>query len=132
MLRLATWVIRIFLFVALFGFAMNNRQPATVHGFFGVQWETSLVVALLVAFALGAALGVFAMLPGRLRARRAAASGTGGLQTPGALDAQDSRSGPTSVLPGAGRSNASIGPTGSAGSLRERGARAVEHPPRLT
>jgi uncharacterized integral membrane protein len=68
-MRLLAWLIRGFIFLALFAFALNNQHVIAVRGFFGLQWEAPLVFALLAAFALGAALGVLAMLPSWWRAR---------------------------------------------------------------
>ena len=73
MMRIVAWLVRAFLFLALFAFALNNQQPVDVHGFFGLTWHTPLVIVVLLAFALGALLGVMAMLPSWWRARRALA-----------------------------------------------------------
>lgn len=62
-MRLFVWLIRAFIFFTLFAFALNNQQPATVRWFFGVQWQAPMVIIVLAAFALGAAVGVIAMLP---------------------------------------------------------------------
>ena len=59
-------------FFTLFAFALNNEQPAQVHGFFGTQWRAPMVIIVLVAFSLGAALGVLAMVPGWWKQRRLA------------------------------------------------------------
>ena len=63
-MRLFSWLLRAFIFFTLFAFALNNRQFATVHWFFGVQWQAPLVIVVLAAFAAGCAVGVLAMLPG--------------------------------------------------------------------
>jgi uncharacterized integral membrane protein len=77
-MRLAAWLFRALLFLALFAFALNNQQPVAVHGFFGAQWRTPLVAVLLLAFAAGAVFGVLAMLPnwwrGRVKAQGDAAT----------------------------------------------------------
>ena len=65
----AFWVL---VFFTLFAFALNNEQPAQVHGFFGLQWQAPMVIIVLVAFSLGAALGVLAMVPGWWKQRRLA------------------------------------------------------------
>ena len=62
-MRLFAWLLRAFIFFTLFAFALNNQQPATVRWFFGVQWQAPMVIVVLVAFAVGAAVGVIAMLP---------------------------------------------------------------------
>ncbi len=62
-MRLFVWLIRAFIFFTLFAFALNNQQAATVRWFFGVQWQAPMVIIVLAAFAVGAAVGVVAMLP---------------------------------------------------------------------
>ena len=69
-MRLLAWVFRAFVFFALFAFALNNQQEVTVHWFFGIDWHSPLVVVALVAFALGCAIGVLAMVPSWWRHRR--------------------------------------------------------------
>jgi putative membrane protein len=71
-MRVLVWLFRAFVFFALFAFALNNQQPATVHWFFGVQWHAPLVIVVLAAFAAGCAFGVLAMLPGWWKNRRIA------------------------------------------------------------
>jgi lipopolysaccharide assembly protein A len=61
-----------FVFFALFAFALNNQQTATVRWFFGVEWRTPMVIVVLVAFAAGCAFGVAAMVPSWWRQRRVA------------------------------------------------------------
>ncbi|MGC9163776.1 MAG: LapA family protein, partial [Thiomonas sp.] len=46
--------------------------PVTLHLLFGTQWHTPMIVLLLVVFALGAVLGVLALLPSWMRHRRQA------------------------------------------------------------
>lgn len=62
-MRIISWLIRAFIFLALFAFALNNQQAAVVRWFFGVQWQAPLVIVVLAAFAAGCAVGVLAMLP---------------------------------------------------------------------
>ncbi len=69
-MRYLGWLLRIIVFVALLGFALKNDQPVTLSYFFGYQWNTSLVIVLLVFFALGALLGVLVMLIKVLQQRR--------------------------------------------------------------
>lgn len=73
-MRILTWLLRAFLFFALFAFAINNQQSATVNWMFSYSWTAPLVIVVLVAFACGAVLGVLAMTPSwwhhRRRARR--------------------------------------------------------------
>ena len=71
-MRRLVWLLRAFIFFTLFAFALNNQQPATVHWFFGVQWQAPLVIVVLAAFAAGCAIGVLAMVPSWWRQRRQA------------------------------------------------------------
>jgi lipopolysaccharide assembly protein A len=71
-MRLLIWLLRAFVFFALFAFSLNNRQTATVNWFFGVQWQAPLVIVVLAAFAVGAVFGVIAMVPSWWRHRRVA------------------------------------------------------------
>ena len=71
-MRVLSWVFRLFIFLSLFAFALNNEQPVVVHWYFGAQWTAPMVIVVLVAFAGGAALGVLAMVPSWWRHRRVA------------------------------------------------------------
>ncbi len=69
-MRYLYWLFRVVLFLLLLGFAVKNDQPVTLSYFFGYQWNTSLVVVLLCFFALGAGIGILAMLGTVFRKRR--------------------------------------------------------------
>jgi len=69
-MRYLNWFLRAALFAVLLGFAIKNDQPATLRYFFGFEWQSSLVIVLLVFFAAGAAVGVLAMLGNVLQQRR--------------------------------------------------------------
>jgi lipopolysaccharide assembly protein A len=75
-MRILTWLVRAFLFLALFGFAINNQQLATVNWLFSYAWTAHMVIIVLAAFACGAVFGVLAMTPSwwhhRRRAKRLA------------------------------------------------------------
>lgn len=71
-MRIFVWLIRIFVFFALFAFALNNQGPVVVHWFFGVDWTAPLVIVVLAAFGAGCVIGVLAMVPTWWRERRAA------------------------------------------------------------
>jgi len=62
-MRLFIWLLRAFVFFALFAFALNNQQAVTVRWFFGLDWQAPLVIVVLLSFAAGCALGVLAMVP---------------------------------------------------------------------
>ena len=71
-MRTLVWLLRALLFFTLFAFALNNSHDATVRWFFGHEWRAPQVIIVLLAFGLGAAFGVLAMVPAWWRHRRAA------------------------------------------------------------
>ncbi|HEX2011896.1 MAG TPA: LapA family protein [Roseateles sp.] len=71
-MRVFVWLFRAFIFFALFAFALNNSQEAQVRWFFGHEWRAPMVIIVLLAFGLGAALGVLAMVPAWWKHRRVA------------------------------------------------------------
>jgi uncharacterized integral membrane protein len=95
-MRIFIWLLRAFLFFALFAFALNNQEPATVRWFFGIDWRAPMVLLLLIAFVAGCAVGVFALLPSWWRYRRDAQRL--GAPTPAPMPATAAAE-PVSVLP---------------------------------
>jgi len=71
-MRTFVWILRALLFFTLFAFALNNSHEAVVRWFFGHEWRAPQVIIVLLAFGLGAAFGVLAMVPAWWRHRRAA------------------------------------------------------------
>jgi uncharacterized integral membrane protein len=69
-MRYINWILRVMLFIVLLGFAVKNDQPITLRYFFGYEWQSSLVIVLLIFFAAGAAVGVLAMFVNMLQQRR--------------------------------------------------------------
>jgi lipopolysaccharide assembly protein A len=69
-MRYLNWILRVVLFLALLGFALKNDQQVTLRYFFGYEWQSSLVVVLLIFFAAGVAVGVLAMFANVLQKRR--------------------------------------------------------------
>lgn len=69
-MRYISWLIQMLLFIILLGFALKNGQPVTLHYFFGYEWQSSLVILLLLFFAVGAVLGIMATLSIWFRQRR--------------------------------------------------------------
>ena len=69
-MRYLNWILRAALFIVLLGFAVKNDQPVTLRYFFGYEWQSSLVIVLLIFFAAGAVIGVLAMFPNVLQQRR--------------------------------------------------------------
>ncbi len=60
-MRVLTWLLRILVFLTLFGLALNNRHAVTMNGFFGTQWQAPLILMCLIFFAAGCALGALAV-----------------------------------------------------------------------
>jgi putative membrane protein len=71
-MRAFVWLVRAFIFFALFAFALNNQQEVAVRWFFGFEWQAPMVIVVLAAFAAGCAVGVLAMVPSWWRQRRVA------------------------------------------------------------
>ncbi len=69
-MRLLSWVVRLAIFLFLLAFAAKNTQPAALQFYFGLAWETPLVVLLLSFFVLGAFLGLAALFSTVVRQRR--------------------------------------------------------------
>ena len=69
-MRYLRWILRVVLFIVLLGFAVKNNQPITLRYLFGYEWQSSLVIVLLVFFAVGAVVGILAMLANVLQQRR--------------------------------------------------------------
>lgn len=69
-MRFLIWSLRLALFLLLLGFAVKNDQAVVLRYFFGFEWQTSLVVALLCFFTAGVAIGLLAMLGSLFRQRR--------------------------------------------------------------
>jgi putative membrane protein len=69
-----SWLLRAVLFAALFLFAVRNMDPVTLRFFPDAAWQVPLIVALLVFFVIGAALGVVACLSRLFHQRREIAS----------------------------------------------------------
>ena len=70
------WLLKAAIFFTLFAFALNNQQDATVHFFFGQQWQAPLVLVVLCAFAAGLVAGVLGMVPRWWTQRRVALKAT--------------------------------------------------------
>lgn len=69
-MRYLVWLFRAALFLLLLGFAVKNDQPTVLYYFFGFEWHASLLVVLLIFFALGMAFGILALLGTLFRQRR--------------------------------------------------------------
>jgi putative membrane protein len=69
-MRFLTWLFRVILFILLLSFAVKNDQPVALHYYFGYEWQTSMVVVLLVFFMAGVVVGLLAMLVSLLKHRQ--------------------------------------------------------------
>lgn len=71
-MRYIVGLFKVAVFFTLFAFALNNQELVTVHFFWGVHWQTSMVMVVLSAFALGLIFAVVAMVPRWWKLKRAA------------------------------------------------------------
>lgn len=69
-MRYMIWLLRAVLFLIFLGFAMKNDQPVVLHYFSGFEWQTSLILILLLFFAVGVSVGVLSVLGNIFRQRR--------------------------------------------------------------
>lgn len=69
-MRILFRIVAAVLFIIFFGFALKNTQEVALQFFLGYEIRGPLVLLLLGFFAVGAALGVLAMIPTVLRYRR--------------------------------------------------------------
>jgi putative membrane protein len=65
-----SWVLRALLFLVIFGFALMNTDMVRLRFFLGQVWEMPMIIALLLFFAFGAAIGVLACVSRLLGQRR--------------------------------------------------------------
>ncbi|MDR2015105.1 MAG: LapA family protein [Azoarcus sp.] len=68
-MRVLVWFVRFILFILLFGFAIKNDHGVDLYFYFSKQWHFQLVFIILVAFAVGALMGVTATVASLLRQR---------------------------------------------------------------
>jgi uncharacterized integral membrane protein len=67
------WFLRGILFVILLGLAIKNGGDVELRFFFDAHWQAPLSLVLLTALAIGAVLGLLALLPQIVRQRRSIA-----------------------------------------------------------
>jgi putative membrane protein len=70
MMRYFNLLLRTVLFIALLGLAIKNDQPVTLRYFFGYEWQSPLVIVLLIFFAAGVFIGALAMFSNVMQQRR--------------------------------------------------------------
>jgi len=64
------WVLKFALFVLVLTFAVRNTDPVTVRYYLGGEWQTPLILVLLIAFCAGVAGGLMAAMGQLVRQRR--------------------------------------------------------------
>ena len=69
-MKYLAWILKFALFVLVLTFAVRNTDMVTVRYYFGGEWQTPLVFALLVAFCAGVAVGLGAGVAQHFRQRR--------------------------------------------------------------
>ena len=68
------WLAKLAIFLLVLGFALKNTHPVEFVSYLGYTWQSPLIVMLLIAFLLGALIGLLALLPYLFRLRRQVAS----------------------------------------------------------
>lgn len=77
-MKIFVWLLRVSLFVALFGLAIKNDRTVELRFYFDHAWQAPLSLVILGAFVAGAAVGLTATLStlarqwrelGRMRSR---------------------------------------------------------------
>ena len=70
--KLLVWLLRIVVFVGLFGLAIKNSGPMELRFFLDQAWTAPVSVVILAVFAVGVAVGLTAALGVFLRPDRKA------------------------------------------------------------
>ena len=70
LMRLLIWLIRIVVFVLLFGLAIKNSGPVDLRLYFDAVWQAPLSLVMLSCFAVGAAIGATAAFATLMLQRR--------------------------------------------------------------
>jgi lipopolysaccharide assembly protein A len=69
-MRYVFLIIKLVLFLALFGFALKNDETVVLRYYLGHEWHAPLVIYLFIFFGAGAALGILASLSYIYKRRR--------------------------------------------------------------
>ena len=67
LLRLLVWLLRIVVFIGLFGLAIKNSGPMELRFFLNHTWTAPVSVVVLAVFVIGVAVGLTATLSLSLR-----------------------------------------------------------------
>ena len=70
LLKLLVWLLRIVVFVGLFGLAIKNSGPMELRFFLDHSWTAPVSVVILAVFAIGVGVGLTAALGAFLRPQR--------------------------------------------------------------
>ena len=70
LLRILVWLLRIAVFVGLFGLAIKNSGPMELRFFLDQAWIAPVSVVILAVFAIGVAVGLTTALSVFLRPHR--------------------------------------------------------------
>lgn len=62
--------IKLLVFLLVLGFALKNGHSVIFYSYLGYIWQAPLIVMLGLAFLLGAATGLLALLPTVIKLRR--------------------------------------------------------------
>jgi len=62
LLKLFVWLLRIVVFIGLFGLAIKNSGPVELRFFLDQAWTAPVSVVVLAVFAIGVAVGLTAAL----------------------------------------------------------------------
>ena len=68
-MRILIWLLRIVVFVALFGLAVKNSGPVDLRLYFNTIWQVPLSLVILGCFAGGALVGATAAFSTLIRQR---------------------------------------------------------------
>lgn len=69
-MKILNWIIRVFVFIVLFGLAIKNSTLVELKFFFDQHWQMPLSLVMLIAFGAGAVFGLTAVLATLVRQRR--------------------------------------------------------------
>lgn len=69
-MKILSWIVRAFVFIVLFGLAIKNSTLVDLKFFFDRTWQMPLSLVILIAFGVGTAFGLTAVLATLVRQRR--------------------------------------------------------------
>ena len=72
LLKFLVWLLRIAVFVGLFGLAIKNSGPVELRFFLDTAWTAPISLVILAVFAIGVGVGLTAALSVFLRPQRTA------------------------------------------------------------